>query len=50
MNIIINKNLLLYKDLRLKCSIGKSGVTASKKEGDLATPKGIYKEQLHRNI
>tara|TARA_Y100001960_G_C14255808_1_gene625101 strand:- start:160 stop:651 length:492 start_codon:yes stop_codon:yes gene_type:complete len=43
MNIIIKKNLLLYKGYKLKCSIGKSGVTNSKKEGDLATPRGIYK-------
>jgi len=43
MNIIIKKNLLLYKGYKLKCSIGKSGVTASKKEGDLASPKGIFK-------
>ena len=43
MNIIIKKHLLLYKGYKLKCSIGKSGVTASKKEGDLASPKGIFK-------
>lgn len=43
MNIIIKKRLLLYKGYKLKCSIGKSGITTSKKEGDLASPKGIYK-------
>jgi len=43
MNIIIKKHLLLYKGYKLKCSIGKSGITNSKKEGDLATPKGIFK-------
>ena len=43
MNIIIKKNLLLYKGYKLKCSIGKSGITNSKKEGDLATPKGLFK-------
>ena len=43
MNIIIKKNLLLYKGYKLKCSIGKSGVKNSKKEGDLATPQGIFK-------
>jgi len=42
MNIIIKKNLLLYKGYKLKCSIGKSGVKNSKKEGDLATPRGIF--------
>ena len=43
MNIIIKKNLLLYKGYKLKCSIGKSGIISSKKEGDLATPKGTFK-------
>ena len=43
MNIIIKKHLLLYKGYKLKCSIGKSGITASKKEGDLASPKGTFK-------
>ena len=43
MNIIIKKHFLLYNDYKLKCSIGKSGITDLKKEGDLATPKGIFK-------
>ena len=43
MNIKIKKHLLLYKGYKLKCSIGKSGITSAKKEGDLATPKGTYK-------
>ena len=43
MNIIIKKKELIYKGYKLKCSIGKSGIRDSKKEGDLATPKGIFK-------
>ena len=43
MNINIKKHLLIYKGYKLKCSIGKSGITQSKKEGDLSTPKGTYK-------
>ena len=43
MNIIIKKHFLLYKGYKLKCCIGKSGITTSKKEGDLASPKGIFK-------
>ena len=43
MNIIIKKHLLLYKGYKLKCSIGKSHTTPSKKESDLASPKGIFK-------
>ena len=42
MNIKIKKHLLLYKDYKLKCAVGKSGITSSKKEGDLATPKGTF--------
>jgi len=43
MNIKIKKHLLLYKGYKLKCAIGKSGIVSSKKEGDLATPKGTFK-------
>ena len=43
MNIIIKKHFLLYRGYKSKCSIGKSGITCLKKEGDLATPRGIFK-------
>jgi len=43
MNIIIKKHLLIYKGNKIKCSIGKSGITNSKIEGDLSTPKGVFK-------
>ena len=43
MNVKIKKHLLLYKGYKLKCAIGKSGIISSKKEGDLATPKGTFK-------
>ena len=43
MNIIIKKNLLFYKGYKIKCSIGKSGINSSKKEGDLTSPKGQFK-------
>ena len=42
MNIKIKKHLLLYRGYKLKCAIGKSGIISSKKEGDLATPKGTF--------
>ena len=42
MNIIIKKHFLLYKGYKLKCSIGKSGIARSRKEGDLTTPKGLF--------
>ena len=43
MNIIIKKHFLLYKGYKLKCSLGKSGLSRNKKEGDFATPKGLFK-------
>ena len=43
MNIIIKNHFLLYKGYKLKCSIGKSGISNFKKEGDLSTPKGIFR-------
>jgi L,D-peptidoglycan transpeptidase YkuD (ErfK/YbiS/YcfS/YnhG family) len=43
MNIIIKNRLLLYRGYKLKCAIGKSGITNSKKEGDQRTPSGMYK-------
>ena len=43
MNIIINKRFLKYKDHKFRCSIGKSGFSRSKKEGDFTTPLGEFK-------
>ena len=43
MSIIIKNRFLLYKGYKIKCSIGKNGTTSSKKEGDLSTPKGLFK-------
>ena len=43
MNIKIKKHFLLFKDYKLKCTIGKSGISKYKKEGDLATPSGTFK-------
>jgi len=42
MNIIIKKRFLLYKGYKFKCSIGKSGIKKNKREGDKATPQGIF--------
>ncbi len=43
MNIKIKKHFLYYNGYKLKCAVGKSGISNIKKEGDLSTPKGIYK-------
>ena len=41
--IIINKSgYLKFKNLKFKCSLGKSGVGEKKIEGDNITPKGTY--------
>ena len=39
---LINKKLY-FNNYRLKCAIGKRGISNKKKEGDLCTPKGILK-------
>jgi len=38
-----NKHTLEIDDFRLKCCIGKKGLTRNKKEGDQKTPKGNYR-------
>tara|TARA_B100001057_G_C22529152_1_gene825105 strand:+ start:320 stop:811 length:492 start_codon:yes stop_codon:yes gene_type:complete len=43
MNIKVNnKNTLILDDFKFKCSIGKSGFTKNKKEGDKKTPVGVF--------
>ena len=46
MNIKIKKHKLLYQGYKIKCSIGKSGTTSFKKEGDSFTPKGTFRMGL----
>jgi L,D-peptidoglycan transpeptidase YkuD (ErfK/YbiS/YcfS/YnhG family) len=43
MNIIIKKKQLIYKGYKIRCCIGKAGLTNDKREGDLKTPKGLFK-------
>ena len=38
-----NKNTLIIDDFILKCCVGKNGLKTNKKEGDCATPKGLFK-------
>tara|TARA_B100001115_G_C15585871_1_gene280068 strand:+ start:77 stop:577 length:501 start_codon:yes stop_codon:yes gene_type:complete len=42
-HILINKKYLTFDNYKAKCAIGKRGIGNKKKEGDLITPKGIYK-------
>ena len=37
-----NKNTLIIDDFKLKCCVGKKGLSSNKKEGDHTTPKGLY--------
>lgn len=39
---IINKKLY-FKDYKVKCALGKRGISIKKKEGDNITPKGTFK-------
>ena len=43
MHININKKYLTFKNIKVKCAVGKRGVAFKKKEGDLITPKGSFK-------
>ena len=43
MHILINKNYLTYNKLKVKCAIGKKGISYKRKEGDLITPIGQFK-------
>ena len=43
MHILINKKYLTYNKYKAKCAVGKRGIGYKKKEGDLITPKGLYK-------
>ena len=38
-----NKNTLKIDDFIFKCCVGKNGFNTFKQEGDLSTPKGIFK-------
>jgi len=43
MHILINNKQLSFYNYRVKCSIGKRGIGLKKREGDLITPKGLFK-------
>ena len=46
MHIRLKKNYLYFYNYKLKCSIGKRGLTSKKKEGDNKTPIGSFKFEL----
>ena len=42
MNIILKQNLLYLNEYKIKCAIGKRGITSRKIEGDEKTPRGSF--------
>jgi L,D-peptidoglycan transpeptidase YkuD (ErfK/YbiS/YcfS/YnhG family) len=42
MNIKLKNKFLYFDKYRIKCAIGKRGITSRKKEGDEKTPKGVF--------
>ena len=43
MNINLKNKFLYIDKYKLRCAIGKRGITSKKKEGDQKTPRGTYK-------
>ena len=43
MHIILKNKFLYFRHYKIKCAIGKRGISKNKKEGDLCTPKGKFK-------
>ena len=43
MHILINKKYLTYNQYKVKCAVGKRGISQKKREGDLITPVGRYR-------
>ena len=50
MNIKLKNKFLYYNEYKIKCSVGKRGITSTKVEGDNKTPKGnfAFKEIFYR--
>ena len=43
MDIELKNKFLYIKDYKIKCTIGKRGITSKKVEGDRKTPKGTFR-------
>lgn len=56
MNIKLKSKFLYFNSYKLRCAIGKRGITTLKKEGDNKTPKGTFsfksifyrKDRIHK--
>ena len=51
MHIILKNKFLYFGHYKIKCAIGKRGISTNKKEGDLCTPAGkfIFEFLMYRN-
>ena len=43
MNIILKNKNLYFNEHKIKCSVGKKGITSKKIEGDQKTPRGTFR-------
>ena len=43
MNIILKNKFIYFQNYKLRCSVGKNGISYKKKEGDNKTPRGKFK-------
>ena len=43
MHIYLKNKKIIFNNYKVKCSIGKRGISVNKKEGDYITPKGTFK-------
>tara|TARA_Y100001970_G_C14107239_1_gene788847 strand:+ start:686 stop:1177 length:492 start_codon:yes stop_codon:yes gene_type:complete len=50
MHIIVKNKFIYFKHYKIKCAIGKMGISKKKREGDLCTPAGkfIFESLLFR--
>ena len=46
MNIKLKNKFLYFNKYKVKCAIGKRGITSKKIEGDYKTPKGTFNLKL----
>ena len=43
MDVVLKNKFIYFKDYKVKCAVGKRGITGKKIEGDKCTPRGRFK-------